>query len=996
MFQELKFQLSTAILTLLTIAAAAAALINFQQLRHFRLPEDGVIWVDRNGAVEALQVPHGSPGAKADLHHGDLLKLIDGVPIQKSSDVTKVLANLGAWKKAKYYVSRYVSNNAVDFEVDVYIAEAPFDRALLYEYAVGAAYLLIGLFVYFRRGTAHKARHFYILCLASFIFFCFHYTGQLNGFDKIIYFGNWAAGLIAPAIFLHFCLTFPDPWKWLARPARAVLIYMPAGLLLAVFLGFTSGILSIAIPLVELRWVLDRIWVVFSTLPYLVGGIALTFQYRKAEDTIVRQQLKWLRNGTLCGILPFAILYITPYALGATPNEYLKMSVLSVALIPLTLAYAIMRYRLMDVDILFRRGYAYTLATVCVLAAFYGIVFSLGSLVQKNFKDLGNTGLITVMLITAFLFQPIRNWIQERLDKFFYRDQYDYRRTLIEFARELSSETDLDRMLSLVGERLLHTLAIRHLAFFLAEDPLAGRPEPSTDADSENGGMMPEAAASPAFRLRKAIGPNPRASSLDYEPDLSFLHWRVPEPYLFFERTRHQLDAISLSWPASIRRTIADLDLTYYLPCAVRGRTIAYMGVSRTVDGDYLSTVDVELLVTLAGYVGIAIENATLYRSLQRKVEEYERLKEFSENIVESINVGILAADLEDRVESWNSQMEQLTSIDREQALGKTLGELFPAGLVEECDRVRGETGIHNIYKFVLKAVHVNGNSTASIGGAAGPRRETTLNLAIAPLVSKEQRQIGRLIIFDDVTDRAELEQRLVQADKLSSIGLLAAGVAHEVNTPLAVISTYAQMLAKQVAGDTQKSIMLDKIAKQTFRASEIVNSLLNFSRTSTTSFAEVNLNRVVMETLSLVEHQMQKAGVLVKTSLEPDMVPIYGNTGKLQQVFLNLFLNARDSMQASGTLEIRTWSDGVSAKVEVADTGTGIAPEHLNRIYDPFFTTKAARKGTGLGLSVSYGIIQEHGGSIEVSNRPGGGARFRIDLPLAHGARLQKPMTAA
>ena len=139
--------------------------------------------------------------------------------------------------------------------------------------------------------------------------------------------------------------------------------------------------------------------------------------------------------------------------------------------------------------------------------------------------------------------------------------------------------------------------------------------------------------------------------------------------------------------------------------------------------------------------------------------------------------------------------------------------------------------------------------------------REATLNVAIAPLVAKDQQQIGRLIIFDDVTDRAELETRLVQADKLSSIGLLAAGVAHEVNTPLAVISTYAQMLAKQVADDEQKSKLLDKIAKQTFRASEIVNGLLNFSRTSSTEFGAVDLNRVIQETLSLLEHQLQKAG---------------------------------------------------------------------------------------------------------------------------------------
>jgi GAF domain-containing protein len=143
--------------------------------------------------------------------------------------------------------------------------------------------------------------------------------------------------------------------------------------------------------------------------------------------------------------------------------------------------------------------------------------------------------------------------------------------------------------------------------------------------------------------------------------DLSFLQGEPGRPYLFFERTRHRLDAISHSRPPALRRAIEDLDLTYYVPCTVRGRIIAYLGASRTETGDFLSSVDVELLLTLSGYVGIAIENARLYRSLERKVEQYERLKEFSENIVESINVGILAADLDDRVESWNSQMEQLS-----------------------------------------------------------------------------------------------------------------------------------------------------------------------------------------------------------------------------------------------------------------------------------------------------------------------------------------------
>jgi hypothetical protein len=964
MLQELKFQLSTAILTIVTLAAAVGAVINFKEYQRFRLPDDGVVWVNRAAGVVALEVPAGSPGANAGIHSGDRLQSINSVPIKKETDVARVLASIKAWGKADYHLFQ----REVGFDANLIVGEAPSDRAVSYQYIVGAAYLVIGLFVYFRRGSAQRARHFYFLCLASFVFFCFHYTGQLNAFDKAVYFCNVAASLLAPALFLHFCLIFPEPVGKFGKLLPTALIYLPGGLLFLAYLAFATGTLHAAEgSLVEVRWLLDRAGGILAVAPYGVGAFVLGMQYRRTEDTLVRQQLKWLRNGTVCGFLPCGLFYVLPYSgFGTLPAEYLKLMVLSMVLIPLTLAYAIVRYRLMDVDILFRRGYAYTLATLCVLAGFYGIIFTLASVVHVSFQDLPLSAVVCIMLIAAFLLQPVRAWAQEWLDRHFYQDRYDYRRTLVEFARELGAETDLDTMLSAAGERLIETLGIRHVAFFLAED-------------QEGNG----------FHLKKAMGANPRLGVADPEVfDLSFLDWPRTEGYLFFERTRHHLDAVSRAWPASVKTAIADLDLTYYLPCTVRGRTIAYLGVSRTADGDYLSSVDVELLITLTGYVAIAIENATLYRSLQRKVEEYERLKEFSENIVESINVGILAADLEDRVESWNSQIEQLTGVPRERALGRALGEIFPADLCEQFDRVRGETGIHHIYKFVLRPVAAaaegDGNGEGGAPPVGGQFRESTLNIAIAPLVSKDQERIGRLIIFDDVTDRAELEQRLVQADKLSSIGLLAAGVAHEVNTPLAVISTYAQMLAKQVADDSQKSMILDKIAKQTFRASEIVNSLLNFSRTSTTSFGEINLNRVIQETLSLLEHQLVKSGILLKTSLDPELRPIHGNGGKLQQVFLNLFLNARDAMPGGGALEVRTWPEGAGARVEVADTGTGIAPENLHRVYDPFFTTKSARKGTGLGLSVTYGIIQEHGGFIEVTNRPGGGARFRIDLPFS------------
>ena len=215
--------------------------------------------------------------------------------------------------------------------------------------------------------------------------------------------------------------------------------------------------------------------------------------------------------------------------------------------------------------------------------------------------------------------------------------------------------------------------------------------------------------------------------------------------------------------------------------------------------------------------------------------------------------------------------------------------------------------------------------------------------------------------------------------------------MAHEVNTPLAVISSYTQMLAKQLQGDPQKSGLLEKITRQTFRASEIVNNLLNFSRTSGTEFANVDINKVITDTLALLEHQFKVAKITVESDLTPGLSPIQGNAGRLQQVFLNLFLNAKDAMTGGGKLSVAT-TNGEVVSVRVSDTGSGIAPEHIQRIYDPFFTTKTSpqvgqTRGTGLGLSVTYGIIQEHAGKIRVESNPGSGTTFALDFPMSRKA---------
>jgi two-component system NtrC family sensor kinase len=938
MNRDFQIRFTAGFLVLLTAAAITLAGINFRKDSQFVSPYDGVWWVEHGQNLVADRVDTNGPGTRAGIRPGDRLVSVDGRPVSRASAVNQQLYHDGLWAKATYSLVR----GSVSLDTTLILVPAQRNSSDWLR-LVALVYLGIGLYVLFRRWTAPGSTHFYIFCVVSFVFYAFHYSGKLNAFDWTIYWGNVAAWLLQPALFLHFVLTFPEEHGF-ARKHRWVIpsLYIPGLLLLAFHV--LSKLLSQASEM--LRWQIDRLEMAYLVLYFVSAAWVLVHSYRQADRTILRQQLKWVTRGTILAITPFTLVYAIPYMMGFVPSDAMKLSVLSLGILPLTFGYAIFRYRLMDVDLIFKRGMAYTLAAAAIAGAYFGIVAVIAYVVQARMPGLGRAGLVLLIVVTALMFDPVRRWIEERIDRLFYRTRYDYRHTLIEFGRELNAETDLDKMLTAVVDQLSRTLLVDRMAIFLASGDQQER-----------------------FLLAKSFGIQQTGGL-----DLGFLSATRPETaegHVFFENT-HRVPREA----TSAQETIARLDLNYYIPCRAQKTTVAILGLGKTVEGDFLSSEDVELLETLAGYLAIAIQNARLYASLEQKIAQYERLKDFNENIVESINVGVLAVDLADRVESWNSQMEVMYALPRWQALTRPLSEIFPADFVEEFYRTRQSPGIHNLYKFRL----------------AAPTGETRIvNVAIAPLVTKKFSVVGRLIIMDDITERVDLEAQLSQADKLSSIGLLAAGVAHEVNTPLAVISSYAQMLSKQLQGDEQKGGLLDKITRQTFRASEIVNNLLNFSRTSAAEFAEVDVNRIILDTLSLLEHQFKTTKVLVQDELAPHLPLIQGNAGRLQQVFLNLFLNAKDAMPGGGTLRVAT-SNGDGVSVIISDTGSGIAQEHIQRIYDPFFTTKNSpqenqRRGTGLGLSVTYGIIQEHAGKIRVESSPDAGTTFYLEFPLMRKA---------
>src|SRR5208283_2856535 len=235
--------------------------------------------------------------------------------------------------------------------------------------------------------------------------------------------------------------------------------------------------------------------------------------------------------------------------------------------------------------------------------------------------------------------------------------------------------------------------------------------------------------------------------------------------------------------------------------------------------------------------------------------------------------------------------MEQVFGVPRDAAVGQPLGSLLPAELASEIAFRDDQEQITGIYKHRLQS----------------QGRSLILNVSNTPLVGKSGERIGRLLLFDDVTQRERMEEQMSQTEKLTSLGLLAAGVAHEVNTPLAVISNYIQMLAKEMPADDPRHSIIERIVKQTFRASEIVNNLLNFSRTGAAEAVEVDLNSVLEETLTLVQHPFKTGRGNVVRNYTEKLPPVLGSTTRLQQVFLNLFMNARDAMPGGGMLEVRT-----------------------------------------------------------------------------------------
>src|SRR5882762_6124556 len=644
---------------LLLIVAAlliAAGVVNFsQRLSHQPPAWDGVTWTDTAQGVVAKTVAPGSAAARAQVNAGDHLIAIS-LTGKRCEEVTSgpKCEPIGAARYVQIYLDGAGVNGELHYlierpsypvETRIYYADLDHLGTIpnwtgrdLYINLIGLVYLFVGLFVIFKQGGRSPfVLHFASLCLTAFVFHFYTPIGTYKDLDLAIAFLRSAGLIMFAPLFLHFSAIYPVRYHLFeGRRWRSVLLYVPTVLLLSVatFVFFHDE-LSRVFPQRLLDYspnfaagFYKAAFIQFA-IALVASAALLVRRFVISKNTVARQQLKWVVWGSLLAILPFMLLYGTGYLIGEdTAGSLTDASFVPLILIPLSLGYSVVRYRLMDVELVVRRAAVYAFTTLAIAVAIGAIVYFTGLFAFSG--DVASTGEITLRLILSvaamacivMIAAPVKNFLQERVDRLFYGQRYDLRRSLLDFGRTISA-TAFDPLIDSLIAHLRDVMNVERLAIFV-EDPL----DPS------------------GYRVARAAGLGQINLPADFR---DMIRTRSSETGV----VRADDLEMALEGDGYVRRV-----LHYYVPCVVRGRMVAVIGLGRSADGALLSSEDVEILRTVSGYVAVTIENSLLYQEQEERAAELKLLKEVNESIVESINVGLMAVDLDGRVTHSNSALE--------------------------------------------------------------------------------------------------------------------------------------------------------------------------------------------------------------------------------------------------------------------------------------------------------------------------------------------------
>jgi PAS domain S-box-containing protein len=888
-------------LAVVTLATIALAFVSFAR-KVDSFSGAGFTAGSEGGALVLTSVEPQGAAARAGLRIGDRIILADGQTASSLSNPAKALSRPPLPHRLVVITDGEVRGVSLG-EPSVHA-----DVRYLFLAFVGFLYLIIGLFTIARDRTA-PAAIFWALCLCSFAVYVLTPAGPHDTLWRIAWVAEDVYRAFLPALLLHFFLVFP---RRIATRRFIPLLYVPA----AIYVALEAALIGVA-PTAKAAALLEgatRFWFVYFAV-YVAAVLArlLELMRRRPEDAEAEKQVRWIGLGVIVGLAPFLILSALPRAFGLESPLLSTLAVVPLVLIPLSFAYAILKWRLWDVEIFVREAIA---TTGAVLLG--GMTFVLvNSLLDRTLEGMAAAGknvvAFTSGIVLASLLVPVKKRITEVLERIQYHDTYRARRALLDVARDFATPRPREEVVRAIVQRVEEALRVVPCSLFLFEGP--GR-------DPDAGALAESLAGEDALRLRgTAFGASP---------------------------------------PAALVRFHA-LGYRAFFAMRCGGELVGALGVGYKDGRIPLSSEDEALLVAVLAQASLAYENARLYGALAQRLEEIRTLQEYQESVIRSSSSGIVVVDAAERVHSANPAFALLVGRSEEELAGLPLSEALPGVTLG----VPPEDGSE--WRF-----------EARLDTAEGEERH--LQLSVSAFRGSSDR---RVVVVEDMTDRIRSERALAERERLASLGVLAAGVAHEVNTPIAGLSSYAQILLSETSpGDPRYSI-LKKMERQTFRAAHLVNNLLEFARPRPRAAQKTDLRAVLANAAESVETAF--AGRRLELEVDPAGEPAFvtGDARELEQVFVNLLTNARDASPDGGVVTCRLERNNGSVRVVVADRGAGVDTATAQNAFRPFYTTKKSG-GTGLGLAISRDIVRRHGGEIVLEARDGGGAEARVELPLA------------
>jgi PAS domain S-box-containing protein len=741
-----------------------------------------------------------------------------------------------------------------------------------------------------------------------------------------------------PACFLAFTTVFPSVGPW---PSRGVI----RGVLL---LATALAVLSVTTPLLIHDAVVTSagftrksgplypFFVVYFLGAWISAFVVFALKWRR-ERGQARTQLQYLGIGLFLSFVGgITTNLLLPFLMGRTGYTWLG----PYFTLPLVIfvSHAVIRHRLMNARLFVRRSIVYLITVAIAGTVFASFLVGWTSLVGERRQVLAE---VAVALAVALAFQPLKRWLQSQLDRYFYRETYNYEQIVRDASQTISSTLDLKSLLQYVCEVTSATLRTDVVACFTRN---LGRDTFNVAAKKDFGG---------------GHGALENASLSPGDPLPSFL--------IRTRRPLHKEDlGRNLTGPAATAAVghLSRLGGELALPILSDAQLTGFLVVGAKLSGDAFFAEDVDLLSTLASQATIAIKNAQLF-------QQVVLANDYIQNILTTMDSGVIAVDGKGRVALCNSAAERMTNLSISRLVSLSLDELpDPFALQLRQTLSSGQPQVQT-------------ETTVQ----AGPDRWVPIVCSTSALRDDQDTIVGALVVFSDLSKIKALESEKRRAERLAAFGTLVSGIAHEIKNPLVAIRTFAELLPERFTDADFRDTFAKVVVAEIGRIDDLVAKLRGLVVPSVQQAVITDIREPIMDTLALLSGQLEQTRTTVRRAFLDPAPLVAVDPNQLKQLSLNLFQNAIEAMGHGGALTVRVrrgdTHDTPTVLVEVEDTGPGIPESIRNSIFNPFFTTK--EQGTGLGLAICRGITDAHHGTIRVDpGDEGHGTTITVEFPAA------------